>query len=434
MKFFKRILPVCLLALVLALPVQASGLVTEAKLADPLTNEASGLDRRASVGDLQHPSKQEIAKKWNEVTYASSIYKTAPSITAPYKAGALTEDFLESGLTHLNYVRFVAGLPAVTLDATLNADAQHGAVVLAAIDELTHFPWQPGDMDDAFFNRGADATSSSNISARWGYSNLYDMLQSATSGCMDDNSSLNNLKTVGHRRWLLNPTLGKVGFGYAESAEKWSYIVTKVFDRSGAGCNYDFISWPVAGNHPTNLFEPYNPWSVTLNPNVFQYASADEVKITITRKADGKTWSLDGNTGEPVHSYYYIAPYLTVNTQWYGVPNCIIFHPGSNAVDSYEGVYQVKISGIYYSNGKAAELNYQVDFFDVDSVSAATPGDLNGDSQVNNEDVVFLLWHTLFPEENPISGNADFTGNGAVNNDDVVKLLWYTLFPEDNPL
>ena len=375
MKSTRRIMAfVTMLLMLLSLTLPAYGWEqrTEAREADPIAqSSASGeqITVQARAAALQQPSKEEIIAKWNLVTSSTTIFAAEPSITAPHVAGSLTEEFLESGLTYLNYVRFVAGLPEVTLDDTLNEDAQHGAVVLAAIDQLTHYPAQPEDMDDAFYERGYAATSSSNISARWGYSDLTNMLKSAVQGCMNDNNSLGNLTTVGHRRWLLNPTLGKVGFGYAESAEGWSYIVNKIFDRSGAGCSYDFISWPVAGNHPTNLFDSQNPWSVTLNPSVYQNASASNLAITITRVADGKQWSLDGTTGEPNYDVYgYIAPYLTADSQGYGVRSCIIFHPGSEAVESYEGVFQVKITGLSYANGTAAELNYEVDFFDINSL------------------------------------------------------------------
>ena len=103
-------------------------------------------------------------------------------------------------------------------------------------------------------------------------------------------------------------------------------------------------------------------------------------------------------------------------------------------MDDYEGVYRVNITGIYYTDGTAAELNYKVDFFDVNAVSSAVPGDMNSDSQVNNEDVVALLWHTLFPEEYPLSVSGDLNKDSVADNNDVTLLLWHTLFPEENPL
>ena len=61
-------------------------------------------------------------------------------------------------------------------------------------------------------------------------------------------------------------------------------------------------------------------------------------------------------------------------------------------------------------------------------------GDIDGDMTVDNKDVEFLLWHTLFPEDYPLPQNADFNGDSAVDNQDVEYLLWHTLFPEDYPL
>ena len=366
MKLTKKLLAL-LLILAMVIPAQAAtGKVHESHGEPPLpqamesTNQIRPL---ATPVALKHPSKAEIIAKSKTVTSSQTIFLTEPSVVAPYATGSLTEEFMQTGLTYLNYVRFVAGLPEITLDDAMNLDAQHGAVVLAAIDELTHYPSQPADMDDAFFQKGYAATSSSNISYRWGYDPLGN-LKNSILGCMNDNGSIGNLTTVGHRRWLLNPTLGKVGFGYAESNSGASYIVTKVFDWSGVGCTFDFISWPAAGNQPVDLFPAQNPWSVTLNNSVYRKASADSVKITVTRESDGTQWIFDGSTGKPNTN---IDPYLIVDTQGYGIPNCIIFHPGTANVRNYEGVYTVKITGIYYLNGSAAEINYTVDFFDINS-------------------------------------------------------------------
>ena len=61
-------------------------------------------------------------------------------------------------------------------------------------------------------------------------------------------------------------------------------------------------------------------------------------------------------------------------------------------------------------------------------------GDFTGDDAVNNEDVIYLLWHTMFPESYPVEAPADFTEDGKVNSEDVIYLLWHTMFPESYPL
>ena len=66
--------------------------------------------------------------------------------------------------------------------------------------------------------------------------------------------------------------------------------------------------------------------------------------------------------------------------------------------------------------------------------AAEVPGDLNGDGYVTDEDVIYLLWHTVFPEEYPLDDWADFNDNGIVTDADVIYLLWHTAFPVDYPL
>lgn len=65
---------------------------------------------------------------------------------------------------------------------------------------------------------------------------------------------------------------------------------------------------------------------------------------------------------------------------------------------------------------------------------AAVPGDLNSDDKTDNDDVLLLLWHTLFPEQNLLPVSGDLNGDGKADNDDVLLLLWHTLFPDQNPL
>lgn len=69
-----------------------------------------------------------------------------------------------------------------------------------------------------------------------------------------------------------------------------------------------------------------------------------------------------------------------------------------------------------------------------ETVYAYPAGDLTGDGVVDNLDVEYLLWYTLFPESYPITDFADFDRDAVVDNKDVEYLLWYTLFPESYPV
>ena len=62
------------------------------------------------------------------------------------------------------------------------------------------------------------------------------------------------------------------------------------------------------------------------------------------------------------------------------------------------------------------------------------PGDLDGNDIVDDEDVIYLLWHTLMPDDYAVNQDVDFDGNGVVDDEDVIYLLWHTLMPDDYPL
>ena len=63
-----------------------------------------------------------------------------------------------------------------------------------------------------------------------------------------------------------------------------------------------------------------------------------------------------------------------------------------------------------------------------------TPGDLDGEEGINEDDAIYLLQHVLMPGSFAVNQNADFDGNGKVDELDAVYLLQHVLMPEAFPL
>ena len=61
-------------------------------------------------------------------------------------------------------------------------------------------------------------------------------------------------------------------------------------------------------------------------------------------------------------------------------------------------------------------------------------GDFTGDLAVDNNDVIYLLKHSLIPDRFPVSTNADLNADGKTDNEDVILLLKHSLIPERFPL
>ena len=63
-----------------------------------------------------------------------------------------------------------------------------------------------------------------------------------------------------------------------------------------------------------------------------------------------------------------------------------------------------------------------------------TPGDIDGNGQVNRDDVIALLLHVSMPAAFPISIPADYTGDDQITRDDVIQLLLHISMPDAFPL
>ena len=332
-------------------------------------NAETAVFTASGARNMQARSALDLRQAWEAIRVPAYRFDETPSTVYPYRTGKLGRDFLQQNVDMLNFFRLAAGLPAVSDSEADNADAQYGAVVLAAANTLAHQPPRASKMSDDFYQRGCAAASAGNIAVvKLGGIDEADVernkLRSAVPMIMlnyMNGFGSSHRATVPHRRWILYPDLQSVGIGCADAADSSMYQVLKVMGTQSAGAervDYDFIAWPASGNFPVQAISTEAPWSISLNPWVFRTPERDSLSITVTRKSDGKTWTFDASSSADSSG----DSFLIVDTQRYGVTNCILF---AFPEDAYAGDYRVTVTGLITRDGQEAVLDYQMHFVDV---------------------------------------------------------------------
>jgi hypothetical protein len=301
---------------------------------------------------------KEIREKWNEYrpSLGANLFITSPCIKKPYVAGKLTDKTLIDGLNTTKFIRYLAGLSEdIELDPMLVEQAQYGAVLLAAYGELSHTPPKPTDMDSAFYAKGFASTKSSNIHMSVGQ---VSSLPSAVQSFCDD-SDESNIDRLGHRRWILNPELKKIGFGLTTDNGDpiKSFVTMQVFDKSGSKkTKYGFVAWPSPGYFPINLFGAMEAWSLSLDPELFDTKKSHPI-VKLTRMGDLKEWIFTEADKDKNGQYF------AIERTGYGLPYCIIFRPKGGTDLLINRKYEVEVAGIYDKHGSSLKIEYSVEFF-----------------------------------------------------------------------
>jgi uncharacterized protein YkwD len=143
-------------------------------------------------------------------------------------------DIDEAGRTNalriLNLYRWLADLPPITHDATLDTKGQSCALMMTANGTLSHTP--PPEWT-CYAAEGAEAAGSSNIATGPAVASI-DLYM------MDPG----NPTTIGHRRWILSNSIGPTGIG---STDSYSCLWT----LGGTGAvGAPWIAYPPPGPFP----------------------------------------------------------------------------------------------------------------------------------------------------------------------------------------
>ena len=135
-------------------------------------------------------------------------------------------------------------------------------------------------MSSGLYDLGYTGASSSNIAMC--SSNKYTLQQCLVSGWMND-GDMSNIDRVGHRRWILNPSMKQTGFG-AVWGNNGIYLAMYAKDSAHEDTDYYGVAWP-AQNMPLVYFDTDYPWSISMG-----YEVTDDAVVTLTRMRDGKVW------------------------------------------------------------------------------------------------------------------------------------------------
>ncbi len=298
----------------------------------------------------------EFRRRWHEASAGQpKLALLRPANLATFDPGLPDSELLQGGRKMIEFVRWAGGLGnSLSLTDGLNSDAQCGALLLAT-GGFDHYSPQPSGMPTDLYTRAARATAQGNISYRRGTANGLNAM------ILDQMADVGpNAFTTGHRRWILNPSLAKIGIGYLiKPATKEAFSTILVSDRSAPAPKWDATLWPGKGAFPMELVPRGLPWTITLNPDIYNLKRTDGWEIS-WQLNHGEIQTIKPqleNEGRPDQLW------ATWETSGYGVGNAIIFLPPNNHSLKSGDICDICFSGLRKYDGTEVSLNYSVHLF-----------------------------------------------------------------------
>ncbi|MFC6288950.1 CAP domain-containing protein [Levilactobacillus angrenensis] len=260
------------------------------------------------------------------------MYVQKPAVKGHFAPGKLSAKYVNATVDSINFYRNMYGLSPVKADAAWNTEAQYGAATLAAAGKgLSHGLVglnRPSFVSKADWQRGVDATNSSNLSG--GVTKPYDNIL----GYVNDGDSSDLIP--GHREWILGG-INKVGVG-----QVGDYNDLKVFGDGESSQVPSAMAFPKAGVFPKSAVEG-TLWSVSFDHRL---GSATKPKIKVT-----------DNT---VHKNIHVSEVGTTDKN-YGRYGTMIYYEPSFVKIKRNHTYTIKISNIAHQK----DVTYETKLFDL---------------------------------------------------------------------
>lgn len=218
---------------------------------------------------------------------AAALYDVQPD-AATCRPGTLKASVKADFLAKLNAIRALHQLPAVTYSEAEDAQEADSSLMMAVNKQLSHTPptsWT------CYTASGATAAGASNLIGGWGTGLGFDSEDSYLGLWLTEGGSA----SIGHRRWILNPFLGKTSYGRVAvvlpDGSRASAASMRVFNFAGgvtapAGLPA-YVAYP-SGDYPARYFtlSSYLSFSVVAGTTSTFGANAnvryDRATITVT--------------------------------------------------------------------------------------------------------------------------------------------------------
>ena len=320
----------------------------------------------------EHPTGETYFDQSGNMLKDYSIeYEEEPTLKKPYGAGQLKQDEEVRALNTVRLIRYITGLsPDVYLFDPYTELAQSAALINYVNSKASHSPSIPGGMSDELATAAVQGSADSNIDkTSWQNNSLKSSIVYAW---MYDSDSA-NIKTLGHRRWVLNPSLIMTGFG-SVTGPKGTCNTMYIRNKERDDLQAQTVCWP-AKNTPTSLFASDSAWSISVGEEV----NASTAVVSLLRMSDYKTWVFSSVSA---NGEFY------VNNQNYGQKGCIIFKP--------ENIGEIKAGDkfvIYVSYNKK-NISYEVNFFDLEHYYS-TEAPVISSISVNPADKPSIEWSSV---------------------------------------
>ncbi|MGA2497713.1 MAG: hypothetical protein ABSH20_08225 [Tepidisphaeraceae bacterium] len=317
----------------------------------PAGSSVASIERLYVDGAMVYPRSQSLIAaalaKIRAVTVETRKPGPDDKPVPKHPGGNVSQPDRENAVRLLMEYRNLCYVPheGLQLDPYYNAETEAAVAILDAIGKLSHSPENPGWPEEDYKIAKAGC----------GHSNLYGGGGGcvASIGAYMNDSDPGNITVLGHRRWCLNPAMGRVGIAAsAYHSALWS------FDGSRKEIpDWDFVACPAPGFFPVSHFNANFAWSVTLNETKYHKPSKDSLKVSIRPAAVLVSQGQIKPTGEPMKLNYF-----NVDLARFGIANCIVFRPEGLTM-APGGVYVVDIDGLMNKQDKPAKLRYVVEFW-----------------------------------------------------------------------